>query len=588
VTSCTPLKEKKGAAGDGIYQTFHIHPFSVSGAPIYTCNSLHQMLTNFQDDNLLPYVNSSPQLKTFQVVKKLGCLTNSCLTSCNIKFGVNLFIDLVTTSSSSMHCDLNDDTGVATKEMNDSNDFVHENSNRFTICNIGDGLCGGPVNTGGGFNPSSSGYVRNLCSICVVLCNSEKEDVKDSTSLAQFHNTSLVISVGEETSLFDLDCDFQNCGTPTSEFWFGPVVSKITYLHSMGKSLALNYFDTHAEQLISNCCSSYFRCKCIDILYSPMILGSDYTACLPSTVLSHGIVHDSPIPTKSSEDSRCIMCCSSIIKFMELNNSEVLSSSRCVLKTSYDGNKFMHLTNLKHLCYVCELTGSNFNWTLVLSCTLQDTHSFSVAQEILNNLIRNSGLHVAPVFSGQINFSSKHSAHDYEMGNISDSLAGFLSRNYSNLHHLPLRQNCQAIINCRREDIYLPKWSTVLEQFMSSSCIDNYSECQFSMFNCIADLRGDSYSHVIIPTISLHGITHHASSLIQLYPFCNCSLLHWLLSDLLDGPLLNLSFRYQYRSYSLLCLVSEFKRWFLSVSDNNRLRNRLLCAIHFERPYLQH
>lgn len=594
VTS-SPLTEK--GAGDGSYQTFHIYPLCVNAASMYNHNTLHQMLENFQenllscdklisDDTLincsLSFVNTSSQ------PRKLGCLTEADLNliSCNIKLDHNMPLHSVTTYSSSMQCDFNDNTGGCIKEMNDSNYFVHESTNNCTICNVDSDFCRGLTSTGTGFNPSSIGYVTNFSSSTIVSCTYE-ESLKGSTlSIPEFHNTRSLVSVGGDSSLVDLDCYLGNTIASVYGSLFDLGNSKEIYPHLIDKSLSVNYW---------NFCSNYLKSNSLDISYSRMIMGShDYTSDL-STSQSHDIMHGSSIHTQSSEASRCTVYDTNV-KFMELNNSEIPSSFRYVLKTC-DGNRFTLLTNLPHFYPVSELAGSNNNWILQSFYTLRYISSLSVAQEILNNLNGSIILHVAPVYSGQIICSSEHCLHDYEMGNISDSLSSVLSENYSNLGRTVLKQNCQAI-NFVREAISLTEWSSVLDETLPCACIENYSECQFSRHNVrnmpnIAEsknnvLRDDLTSQITIPRILLRRIAHLAStSLIQLYPFCNCLLIHWLFSELLEGPILNLSFRYLYRPYCLLCFVSKFKCWFVAVSDNYSLRNRLLCGMCLERPHSQ-
>jgi hypothetical protein len=574
----SPVTEK--GADHGSYHTFHIYPLCVNAASIYNHSTSHQMLADFQeillscdkltcDDKLincsLPFVDTCPQ------PKKLGCLTktNLNLISCNVKLDLNMPLDSVTTYSSGIQCYFNDNMGVCIEGRNDLNCFVRESINSSTICNVDSGFCHGLTSTGSGFNPSNRGFITDLSSSTVVSHTFE-ENVKDGTwSVPEFRNIRSLVSVGGRSTVGYPGCYFGKSIASASGSLFDPRNSKEMYRHLIDKILTLNNCNLY---------SSYLKNNSLDVSYLLTILGTgDYTSDL-ATRQSHDM-HGSFISTQSSEDSRCTVYGTSVVIFMEWNNSDIPSSSRCVLKAC-GGSRFTLLNDLRHFCPV-----------------LRYISRFSVAQEILNSLSGSSSLHVAHVHSGQIIYSYKHYSCDYKMGNVSGSLSDFLFQNHSNLDHTMLKQNYQAK-NYGREAIYTTEWSAVLDQALSCACIENYCECRFSRYNAqnvpnVAELktnplRDDLASQITVSKIVLHRTAHLGStSLIQLYPFCNCLLIHWLFSELLEGPIWNPSFRYLYRPYRLLCFVSKFKSWFLAVSNSCSLRNRLLCVICVEKRHLQ-
>jgi hypothetical protein len=582
VNSSTPLKDTE--AGDSSSQTFYIHALNATIAPISSHNTLHQMLIDFQ--NLLPcnkltcegtLVHCSLCYNTSPQPKELDCLTkaNSNLISCNTKLDLNLFLDLVTTYNSSIQCDLNDNAGIGIHEMNDSNDIMHESTNIFTICCAEDGFSGGLVNTGVGFISDSTSYITNF-SLIDVSYTSEGET---NMSLPEFLDTGSVVCVRGKRSCVALNCVFRNSSASASESLFDPGDSKTMYLHIIDKTVIVRYFDILEKQVYNNS---------LDISYLLMSMGgSDNTSELLSTLQSHIIVHDHSIPSQSSENSRCTMHYTSVVKFVELNNSEKPISSGCVFKTLYGGIKSTLLNSLTLLHPVCELTGMKVTWIFQSLCTVLDIFNFSVAQEILNNLKRNV-LPVAPVHSGQIAINSKQCNYEIEIVYI--LLADFFPHHCSSWDRPALRQNCQAA-NCGAEAFSSQERSRVVDLASSCACIDNYSEFNFSRHNAqnllsIADFRNKLFRDDLCSQIPISRVSHCAStSLVQLYPFCNCLLLHWLFSELLDGPILSLSFRYHYRSYFLVYFISQFKCWFFSL--NNSLRKRLLCIICLQRCHLQ-
>jgi hypothetical protein len=545
------------------------------------------MVTDFQnllpcnkltcDDTLvhcsLPCLNTSPQ------PKELDCLikVNLNLINCNIELDLNLFLDLVTTYGSSIQCDLNGNTGSGIDEMNDSNDITHESTNIFTICCTEDGFHGGLVNTGTSFISDSTNYATNFSLIAIVSHISEEEE---NMSFPEFLDTTSVVCVRGRRSCIVLNCGFRNSCAFASESLFDPGDAEKIYLQIIDKILIVRYFNILGKQVYNNS---------PDISYIPMCVGGNDKTSDLSTLQSHRIVHGHSIPSQSYEDCRCTVHCTSVVKFVLLNNLEKPISSRCVLKTSCDGNKSILLNNLSILYPVCELIGIKVTWIFQSFCTVLDICNFSVAQEILNHLKMNVVLPAAPAYRGRIVISSKH--YDYGIENIRIVLAGFLSHNCSILDQPALKQNCQAV-NCGGEAVSSPEQSRDDDLGLSCASIYNHSELHFSRHHVrnllnIVEFRNKLFRDDLHSQIPISRISHYAStSLVQLYPFCNCLLLHWLFSELLDGPILSLSFRYHYRSYCLLCFVSQFKCWFFSLNDNS-LRKRLLCSTCLERCHLQ-
>lgn len=572
-TSPTPLN--KTEAGDSSYQTFCTHAPNAVITPICSYNTSHQMVIDFQ--NLLPcnkltcddaHVHCSlPCLNTSPQPKALDCLTkaNLNLINCNIKPDLNLYLDLVTTYSSSIQCDLNGNAGIRIEEMNDSNDIMHESTNIFTICRTEDGFHGGLINTGASFISDRTNYVTNFSLIAVVSYSSEE---KENQSLPEFLETTSVVCVRGKRSCVVLKC---GCAS-ASESLFDPGDPEKMYL-------IVRYYDISGKEVCNNS---------LDISYLPMFVGGNDKTSDLSTLQSHSIVHGHSIPSQSSEDRRCTMPCTSVVQFVELNNSENPISSRCVCKISYDGNKSILLNNLSLLYPVCELTGIKVTWIFQSFCTVLDICNFSVAQEILNTLKMNV-LPIAPAYRGQIAVNSKH--YDYEIENTCIVLAGFLSHKCSTLDQLALKQNYQAM-NCGVEAVSFQEQSRVVDLGLSYACIYNYSEFYFSRHDVqnllnIVEFRNKLFRDDLHSPIPISRVSHYAStSLMQLYPFCNCLLLHWLFSELSHGPILSLSFRYHYRSYCLLCFVSQFKCWFFSLTDNS-LRKKLLYITCLERCHLQ-
>jgi hypothetical protein len=159
---------------------------------------------------------------------------------------------------------------------------------------------------------------------------------------------------------------------------------------------------------------------------------------------------------------------------------------------------------------------------------------------------------------------------------MSDTVARFLCQSCSNSDHLVLRRDSQATSS--------PEWSSVLLQelsvpFREGCSVHNFHKHHLQNMPNIAEFRKDPCSQIMI----CRGFHCVSTPLLQLYPFCNCLLLHWLCCELLAGPILSVPFRYFYRCYHLQCLVSKFKCLFLSVSDSISVRNRLLCIVCFER-----
>jgi hypothetical protein len=442
------------------------------------------------------------------------------------------------------------DTGVGIKERIDSNGLMHESRNIFTICNIGGGFLDGPVNTGAGFDPD---YVINVNSTMVVSCSCE-EDVEDSTvSLLELCNTSLAECDGGKSSSVDLGNNLGNFGASPSESYFDHNDSKKMALQVVYNRPAMNHFNILTKKVYSNT---------LDILHSPMIVVSvDSTFDIRSFVHSHGIMQGSLIVTELYEDNMYSGYCTSV-KVRELSN----------LESMYDPNKFIPLKNVTCLYPVFEGTGSNVTWILQLFCPLQDMCSSSVAQELLNNWNGQGIVPVDFVCRELITFNAEQHEFDHEVKNISDTMARFLYQICSNSHHLVLGRDCQTPSS--------PEWSSVLLQELSIPFREGCSICNFHKHDVqnvpnVAEFRNDPCSQIMICRIF-----HCASTpLLQLYPFCNCLLLHWLCCELLAGPILSVPFRYLYRCYHFLCLVSKFKCLFLLVSDTISVRNRLLCIM---------
>lgn len=578
-TSPTPLN--KTEAGDSSYQTFCTHALNAVITPICSYNTLLQLVIDFQNlllSNKLTFdyalvqcsllcLNTSPQ------PKELDYLTKASLTliNCNIKPNLNLFLDLVTTYSSSIQCDLNGNAGIGIVEMNDLNDIMHERTNIFTICHIEDEFHGRLVNTDASFISDSTSYVTNFSLVAVVSYSSEE---KENVPLPEFLDTTSVICVRGKRG-------FRNSCASASESLFDPSDSGKMYLHIIDKILIVRYFDILGKEVYNN--------NSLDISYLLMFVGGNDKTSDLSTLQSHSIVHGHSIPSQSSENCRCTMHCT-IVQFVELNNSENPISSRCVCNILCDGNKFILLNNLSLLHHVWELEGIKVTGIFQPFFTILDICNFFVAQEILSTLKMNNVLPIAPAYRGQIAVNSKH--YDCEIENTCITLAGFLSDNCSTLDQPPWKQNCQAI-NCGVEAVSFQEQSRVIDVGLSYACMYNYSEFHFSRHNVqnllnIVEFRKRLFRDDLHSRIPICKVSHYAStSLLQLYPFCNCLLLHWLFSELSHGPILSLSFRYHYRSYCLLCFVSQFKCWFFSLTDNNSLRKRLLCITCLERCHLQ-
>jgi len=564
VTPPASLSQEKGASHSN-YQTFHIHAPSVTNVLAYYHNALRQMLASFQEDgqccsckltchetllqHFLPCVSASSEPKKLTSL----CKENSGLSFCIFRLDLSLFLNSQKTCSYSVLCMLND-TGVGIKERIDSNGLMHESRKIFTICNIGGGFQDGPVNTCAGFDP---GYVINVNSIMVVSCSCQ-EDVEDSTTpLLELCNTNLVEWDGGKSSSVDLGYNLGNFGASSSETNFDHNDSKKMALQVVYNSPAMNHFDILTKKVYS---------KTLDILHSPMIVVSvDSTFDIHSSVHSHGIMQGSLIVTELSDDNIYSGYCTSV-KVRELSNSESM----------YDPNKFIPLKNMTCLYPVFEGTGSNVTWILQLFCPLQDMCSSSVAQEQLN--IRN-GEGIVPVYfvcRELITFNAGQHEFDHEVKNISDTMAMFLYQICSNSDCLVLGRDCQTTSS--------PEWSSILLQELSIRFREGSSVCNFHKHDVqnmpnIVEFRNDPCSQIMICR------SFHCASipLLQLYPFCNCLLLHWLCCELLAGPILSVPFRYLYRCYHFLCLVSKFRCPFLSVSDSISFRNRLLCIVCLER-----
>jgi hypothetical protein len=575
VTSPTSVSQEKGA-GDSNYQIFHIHAPSVSDALVYNHNTLHNMLTSFQEDGVfcsfkltchdnlvhqsLPCVSASPE------PKKLTCLRKGSLglSVCTFKLDLSLFLNSVKICCYRVLCMLND-TGVGIKEMIDSNGFMHGSTNRFTICNTEDGFRGGLVNTGTGF---SSGYIRNVSSTAVVSCSCE-DGIKNSTvSLLEFCDTGSVVCVGGKSSSVDLDCNWGNFGASASKVYADISGSKKIILQEIYNSPAVTHFNISTKKVSSST---------LDRLHSLMIVVSDGSKVdILTSVHSRGIMQGNLIPTQlSDDDDTCSGYCTSV-KVTELHNSEIAICRRYFLESMYCPKKFAPLNDLIHLYPVSEGTGSNVTCILQLFCTLQDMCSSSVAQELLNNQNGQGIVCVSPLCREQITLNSECHEFDCEVKNISDTLASFLCQNCGNSDHLVLRQDFQAISS--------PEWSRILLQALSFAFTESSSVCNFHKHDIqnmpdITEFRNDPCSQITI----CRSFRCAFASLLHLYPFCNCLLLRWLCSQLLAGPILSVPFRYFYRCYNLLCFVSKFKCLFFSVCDIIGLRNRLLCIVCLER-----
>lgn len=564
VTPPTSLSQEKGAS-DSNYQTFHIHAPSVTNALVYDHNALRQMLATFQEDGQC----CSSKLTCHETLvqhsllcvsassesKKLTCLCkeNSGLSFGTFKLDLSLFLNSLKTCSYSALCMLND-TGVGIKERIDSNGCMHESRKIFAICNIEGGFHDGLVNTDADFDP---GYVTYANSTMVVSCSCE-EDVEDSTaSLLELRNTSLVECIGGKSSSVDLGCNLGNFGASPSESHFDLNDSKKMALQVVYNSPVMNHFDIFSKKVYSSS---------LDILHSPMIVVSvDSTVDIHSSVHSHGIMQGTLIVTQLPEDNIYSGYCTSV-KGTELSNSESV----------YDPNKFTPLKNLTRSYPVSEGTGSNVAWILQLFCPLRDMCSSSVAQELLNN---QNGQGIVPVYfvcRELITFNAGQHEFDREVKNISDTMARFYFRICINSGHLVLGRDCQVTSS--------PKWSSVLLEELSIPFREGCSVCNFHKHDVqnmpnVAEFRNDPCSQIMICR-SFHCA---CTPLLQLYPFCNCLLLHWLCCELLAGPILSVPFRYFYRCYHLLCLIPKFKCLFLSVSDSISVRNRLLCIMCLER-----
>jgi hypothetical protein len=574
VTSPTSVSPEKGA-GDGSYQTFHIHAPSVRDVPVYSCNTLHQMLTSFQEDGLccsykLTYHDalvhhSLPCVSASSEPKKLTCLckVSSGLSVCTFKYDLSLFLNSVKICSYSVLCMLND-TGVGIKEMINLNGFMHGSTNRFTVRNIEDGCYGGLVNTGTGFNP---GYVTNVSST-TVFSRSCEEDVKDSSvSLLELRDTSCIACVGGKSSSVDVDCNLGNFGATASKSYFDANGSKKIVVQVIYKISAVNHFSISSKKV----CSST-----LGILGSPMsVVSDDNIVDILSSVYSR-IVQGNFIPTQLCEGDICSEYCTSV-KVTELNNnSEIAICRRYIVESMYGPNKFTLLNNLIRFNPVSEGTGSNVTRILQLFCTLQDMCTSSVAQELLNNQTGQGTVHVSAMCREQITFSSEHHEFDRGAKNMSDTLVSYFCQNCGDSDHLVFRQDCQVIS--------LPEWSRALLQALSFAFRESYSVCNFHKHDVqnmpyITEFRNDPGSQIM----ACGSFACASASLLQLYPFCNCVLLRWLCSELLAGPILSVPFKYLYRCHHLLCFVSKFKCLFFSVCDSVSLRNRLLCIVCLKR-----
>lgn len=563
VTPPTSLSQEKGAC-DSNYQTFHIHAPSITSALFYNRNALRQMLASFQDGQFcsckltchntlvqqsLPCVSSRSEPKTLTCLHK----ENSGLSLCTFKLDLSLFLNSLKTCSYSVLCMLND-TGVGIKERIDTNGFMHESRKIFTICNIEGGFHDGLVNTDVGFDPS---YLTDVNSSIVVSCCCE-EDVEESTApLLELCNTSLVECAGGKSCSVDFGCNLGNFGPSPSESYFDLNDSKKMVLQVVYNSPVMNHFDIFTKKVYS----SY-----LDILHSPMIVVSvDSTVDTHSSVHSHGIMQGNLIVTQLSEGNTYSVWYTSV-KVTELSNSE----------SAYDPNKFAPLKKLTCLYPGSEGTGSNVAWILQLFFPLQDVCNSFIAQELLNNQNRQGIVPVYFVCRELIAFNRGHHEFDREVKNISDTLARFLCQICCNSDHLVLGRDCQTTSS--------PEWSSELLQELSIPFIEGYSVCNFHRHDVqnmpnIVQFRNDPCIQIII----CRSFCCASTPLLQLYPFCNCSLLRWLCCELLAGPILSVPFRYFYRCYRLLCLVSKFKCLFLSLSDSISVRNRLLCIVCLER-----
>ena len=558
MTSPTSLSQEKGAC-DSNYQTFHVHASSVSNALVCNHNASHQMLTNFQEDGqccsctltfhetlvhhslLCVSASSEPE--------KLTCLckVNSRLSFCTFKLDLSLFLNSVKTCSYNVLCMLND-TGVGIKERIDSNGFMHESRKMFTLYNIEGGFHDGLVNTDTGFNP---GYITNVSSTMVVSCSCE-EDVEDSpVSLLELRNTSLVHFVGGKSSSVDLGFNLGNFGASASESYLNLNGSKKMSLQVVYNSPAINHFDIFTKKVYSST---------LDILRSPMIVVTDCsTVDIRSSARHHSVMQGNFILIQLSEDNMYSGYCTSV-NVRELSNS-------------YDPNKFTPLKNLTRLYPVCEVTGSNVTWILQLFCTLQDTCSSSVAQELLNNQNGHGSVCVSFVCGELITFNGEF---ECEVKNISDTVGRSLCQSCSNSNHLVLQRDCQATSSA--------ECSSILLQELSIPFREGYFVCNFHKHDVqnmpnIAEFRNDQCSQIMMCR-SFHCTS---TPLLQLYPFCSCLPLRLLCCELLTGPILSVPFRYFYRCYHLLGLISKFKCLFLLVCDSISVRNRLLCIMCLER-----
>lgn len=545
VTPPTSLSQEKGAC-DSNYHTFHKHTPSITNAAVYNRNTLRQMLASFQEDgqccsckltchatlvlHSLPCVSASSETKALTCL----CKENSGLSLCTFKLDLSLFLNSLKTCSYSVLCMLND-TGVGIKERIDSNGFMHESRKIFTICNIEGGFHVGLVNTDAGFDP---GYVTYVISSMVVSCSCE-EDVEDSTvSLLELRITRLVECVGGKSSSVDLGFNLGNFGASPSESYFDLNDSKKMALQVVYNSPVTNHFDIFTKKVYS----SY-----LDILHSPMIVVSvDSTVDIRSSVHSRGIMQGNLIVTQLSEDNIYSGYCT-IVKVTELSNSESV----------YDPNKFTPLKKFTRLYPGSEGTRNNVTWILQLFYPLQDMCSSSIAQELLNN---QNGQGIVPVYfvwRELITFNARHHEFDYEFKNMSDTMARFLCQICSNSDHLVLGRDCHTTSS--------PEWSSVLLQELSIPFREGYSVCNFNKHDVqnmpnIVEFRNDPCIHIM----SCRSFSCASTPLLQLYPFCNCLLLHWLCCELLAGPILSIPFRHFYRCCHLRCLVSKFKRLFFS------------------------
>jgi hypothetical protein len=575
----SPTALNKTGAGDITYLTFCIQALNAAVAPICSYRNLHKMVTDFLslllcnklacDDTLvisfLACLNISP------LPSRLICLTKANLNiiNCNIALDLNFFLALVTPCSrSSVKHDLNDNAGSSIDKMNDSNDVMHESANIFAMCCTEDGFHGGLVNSGAGliavpYNSEEGG---------------EEEVVVENITLSEFLDIGSVVCVGGKKSCVVMKCVFRNA-CASSESLFEPGNGGKICRHMIDRIMMVMYFNISGKEVYHNS---------LDISYLPMFVGGGDNTSDLSTVQSHSIAYHHSSLSPSSEDCECMVHCTGVVKFVELNNSENPFSSRCVLETSYDGNKFLVMNNLPHIHLVCKLVGIKVTWISQLFATGHDIHNFSVAQEILINLKRNNVLPIAPSYKRETSVSCKH--YDYEIDNICIVLAGVLYHNCTSLDEPRLRQNCHAV-NCGEEAVSSQEHSRTVDLALTNACKYNYSKFNFCRHNVrdlvdIAEfknklLKDDFHSHIAALKVS-----HCAStSLVQLYPFCNCLLLHWMFSELLYGPVLNLSFRYHYRSYGLLYFVTHFKCWYFCISDSS-IRKRLLCITCLARHHL--